>query len=84
MKLLKGKSLVDKIYERGPLEWREAVNILFQVCDSLEEAHDKGILHRDLKPENIFLTDLGTEKEFVKVIDFGLAKFLDKKLAIHL
>ena len=77
MELLRGESLHD-VYERtGPLSWRRMVSISRGVCSSLREAHDAGIIHRDLKPANIFLETHSLESDFVKVLDFGIAKILD-------
>ncbi len=53
------------------------VHILKQVCSSLREAHEEGILHRDIKPLNIMLCERGGQCDFVKVLDFGLARQLD-------
>ncbi|MEW6433963.1 MAG: serine/threonine-protein kinase [Myxococcota bacterium] len=60
-----------------PVPARTAIPILMQVCEALQAAHDAGIIHRDLKPENIFLIKRGKTENFVKVLDFGLAKLLD-------
>jgi serine/threonine protein kinase len=53
------------------------VHILRQACHSLAEAHSRSIIHRDIKPANIFICRLGLDADFVKVLDFGLAKWLD-------
>jgi serine/threonine-protein kinase len=60
----------------GPIQPERTVYILRQVCGSLAEAHSRGIIHRDLKPSNVFLTERGGLHDFVKVLDFGLAKQL--------
>jgi serine/threonine-protein kinase len=51
-----------------------AVHLLRQACDSLAEAHARGLVHRDIKPSNIFTCRMGLEVDFVKVLDFGLVK----------
>jgi serine/threonine protein kinase len=68
MELLEGRNLRERI-AKGPLPWREAVEIAAAIADGLAAAHAKGIVHRDLKPENVFLTSEG----HVKILDFGLA-----------
>ncbi len=73
MELLTGASL-EKELEQGPLQPDRVDKILGQTCGSLQEAHDKGIVHRDLKPANIFLTTRAGEQDYVKVLDFGIAK----------
>jgi serine/threonine protein kinase len=74
MEFLRGKDLARVQYEEGPLAFRRIVGILRQVLAALSEAHHLGIIHRDLKPENIILEQIRTGGDFVKVVDFGLAK----------
>lgn len=75
MELLDGRELAELLEEEGPLPIGRAVRILLQVCDALIAAHAKGIVHRDLKPENIFLVRRKRDPDFVKVLDFGIARF---------
>lgn len=75
MELLEGSGLADVLRNEGALPWPRAKTLLLQICAGLQAAHDRGILHRDIKPENCFLTQRGTG-DFVKVLDFGLAKIL--------
>ncbi len=74
MEFLRGKDLARVDYEEGPLSFRRIVDILCQVLAGLAEAHHLGIIHRDLKPENVVLEAMRTGGDFVKVVDFGLAK----------
>jgi len=73
MELLRGTTLA-KILKQGRMEPARLLHIAIQVCKSLSEAHQKGIIHRDLKPDNIMVFDTEGEKDFVKVLDFGIAK----------
>ena len=74
MEFLRGKDLARVQYEAGALTFRRSVNILRQVLAALAEAHHLEIIHRDLKPENIILEPVRSGGDFVKVVDFGLAK----------
>jgi serine/threonine-protein kinase len=76
MELLHGESLFERYKANGPFEWKRMVKIAREVCESLEEAHAMGIVHRDLKPTNIHLERVGDDIDFVKVLDFGIAKIL--------
>lgn len=73
MEFVDGRSLDKVIEEEGALDPERVVRILEQVCGALDEAHAQGIIHRDLKPENIVLTERLGNKDFVKVLDFGIA-----------
>jgi len=76
MELLEGKSLHQIFHEQAPLEWKRVFKILTEMCSSLSEAHAQGIVHRDLKPENIYLETRPGNPEFVKILDFGIAKVM--------
>ncbi len=78
MELLRGRSLAKELRDLGgPMEPARAIRIVDQVLDSLDEAHANGILHRDLKPDNIYLLETRGGEDFVKVLDFGIAKMRD-------
>lgn len=75
MEYLDGDSLASVLEKHGgPLRLERALHIALQVCDAVGEAHDQGIVHRDLKPENVMLVRRGGDPDFVKVLDFGVAK----------
>lgn len=74
MEFLEGRSLERALRREGPMPARRVLHILKQIAASLSEAHSKGIVHRDLKPDNIFLTTVDGDPDFVKVLDFGVAK----------
>lgn len=74
MELLEGLDLDTLVREHGPVPVERAVHILRQVCDSLAEAHEQGLTHRDVKPSNVCLCRYARRVDFVKVLDFGLAR----------
>jgi serine/threonine-protein kinase len=76
MELLKGQSLQTVFSREAPVPWQRMFKIVTQICSSLAEAHNLGIVHRDLKPENVYLETRGGEVDFVKVLDFGIAKLI--------
>ncbi|HEY1558489.1 MAG TPA: serine/threonine-protein kinase [Kofleriaceae bacterium] len=76
MELLHGKSLWTEFQAQGRLPWWRTLKIMRMVCSALTQAHALDIVHRDLKPENIHLERDGDELDFVKVVDFGIAKIL--------
>lgn len=73
---LEGISLADEIRRIGRMPWRRAIHIATQVARALQAAHAAGIIHRDLKTDNIFLSAKNDAEDHVKVIDFGISKFL--------
>jgi len=78
MELLDGRDLHDAITRARLagqlLPWSRSKKIFLQICSALSAAHARGIVHRDLKPENIYLVDFLGDGDFVKLLDFGIAK----------
>ncbi|MBT6179570.1 MAG: protein kinase, partial [Deltaproteobacteria bacterium] len=77
MEFIGGSPLSKIIKSDFPFEDSRIIRIFTQLCDVLAAGHKLGIVHRDLKPDNIMVLDLPTEKDFVKLLDFGLAKFAE-------
>ena len=78
MEYVEGETLHRLLRREGTLPVKRAVNLLRQIADGVEAAHDAGILHRDLKPANIFIMTKGKGDGFIKVGDFGLAKIVNQ------
>lgn len=76
MEFLRGRDLEQVLRAEGPLPWPRAVSVALQLCDALSEVHANNIVHRDVKPSNCFL-DESLGADFVKLIDFGIARDLD-------
>jgi serine/threonine-protein kinase len=74
MEYLGGRSLSQLIRQESPLAPERALTIALQVADALAASHRTGIIHRDLKPDNVMLLQRGREHDFVKLLDFGIAK----------
>lgn len=72
MELLEGDDLEQLVTREGPLAPARVVHILEQTLDSLAEAHQEGLVHRDIKPANLHISHRGLDRNFVKVLDFGL------------
>ena len=79
MEFLHGRPLQSLLKGGGAVPLQIAGPILLQVCDALGAAHDAGIVHRDLKPDNVYLIALKGKKNFVKVVDFGIAKLTNSE-----
>ena len=75
MEYLDGQTVEQALKTHQRLEVRRALHIAIQVLRALSHAHSKRVVHRDLKPSNLFLTPTGEDMDFVKVLDFGLAKY---------
>jgi serine/threonine protein kinase len=74
MEYLEGIELGELIFKEGKLDLRRAVHIGGQICRALQAAHEVSVIHRDLKPENVLILSRDGQKDFVKVLDFGIAK----------
>ena len=80
MELLEGGDLGARLEGSAPMSPIEVVNVVVQLARALDRAHGRGIVHRDIKPNNIFLCDAGNNEVFVKLLDFGIAKYMDSVL----
>jgi len=79
MELIEGETLKKTMKRECPLSPERAIHITKQICRSLREAHRLGVIHRDMKPGNVMILEQGDEKDYVKVLDFGLVKDIDKE-----
>ncbi len=79
MEYLEGRTLADIIEEQGQLEIDQVVDVLTQLGEALIEAHAMGYVHRDLRPRNLFLAMRRTRANYLKLLDFGLAKLVEKE-----
>jgi len=74
MEFLEGSDLANVIRKQGAVPFERARYIVSQICRALAAAHAKGIIHRDIKPENVYLIEREGRGDFVKILDFGIAK----------
>lgn len=83
MEYLSGKTLGSVLTAQGPrLDPLRACRIAVQIARGLQAVHDKGIVHRDLKPDNVFLLEQDGKPDFVKIVDFGIAKAAERNLSV--
>jgi serine/threonine protein kinase len=82
MEQVSGRPLDSEIARTGPLGVERPLHILAQIAAGLSRAHALGIVHRDLKPENVMLCDRGSDADFVKILDFGLARAITPDTAM--
>ena len=78
MEYIRGESLDEVLERNGRLSPERVGRLLGQLCEVLQAAHDAGIVHRDLKPSNLMVVEPDTPREIIKVMDFGLAKLVDR------
>ncbi|MBL9107020.1 MAG: serine/threonine protein kinase [Myxococcales bacterium] len=76
MELLQGEDLKALLRREGPLPWSRLGPMVMQICAGLAATHARGIIHRDIKPSNCFRVRGGGNRDFIKVLDFGIAKVL--------
>ncbi|MFH0737342.1 MAG: serine/threonine-protein kinase [Candidatus Micrarchaeota archaeon] len=77
MELLQGRDIASLLRHEGRMAWDERSKVmLLQICSALAAAHENGVVHRDIKPENVFLVERRETREFVKILDFGIAKLV--------
>lgn len=77
MELVRGENLRQRLVRAGPLSVKKTLTLVRDASSALAAAHVLGIIHRDLKPENILLMEAAGEPDFVKIVDFGVAKLTD-------
>jgi len=76
MEYLEGEDLATMLAREGKQPWTRVRRILLQICRALDAAHEAGIVHRDMKPDNCFRIKRGGNPDFIKILDFGIAKVI--------
>ena len=80
MEFLVGEDLKHTLRREGPLPWPRARRMLVQLLAALAAAHRQGVIHRDIKPDNVFRVRRGDNPDFIKVLDFGIAKVVGEEV----
>lgn len=78
MEYARGRSCAEWLYS-GRVTTEQLVHVARQILSALADAHDTGLIHRDLKPDNVILTNAGADDHFVKLLDFGLVRLIDRE-----
>jgi serine/threonine protein kinase/tetratricopeptide (TPR) repeat protein len=78
MDYLKGGTLAETLEKESYLHLQNGISVFIQIASALSHAHQKGVIHRDLKPANIMLVEYEGQGDFVKIVDFGIAKTLSR------
>jgi tRNA A-37 threonylcarbamoyl transferase component Bud32 len=77
MEYLQGEDLAALIDREGPQPWHRVRRLTLQICSAMAAAHDTGVIHRDMKPANVFRTTRSGDRDFIKIVDFGIAKIVE-------
>src|SRR5262249_20809028 len=79
MELIEGTNLHREIRDSGPLSLPRFLTIFIQASDALSHAHKRGVIHRDIKPGNMILEKTDDGSDFIRIVDFGIAKFIKQE-----